>query len=142
MYLLPVEIAFYLLLRVTLLQGLALVVLFLSLPKSDLEFGEALLGEKDAEGNDGIAFLLDLGLEFPELAFREEKLAVMHGQVVVGRAETILGNMHVADPKLAIEEDTETVHEIDLAVADGFYFGAGQYHTRIVFVFDEILVIG
>jgi hypothetical protein len=39
-------------------------------------------------------------------------------------------------------ESTETVHEIHFSFPDGFYFCSDQYHPRIVFVFDEIVVIG
>src|SRR5258708_2610199 len=62
--------------------------------------------------------------------------------MVVRGAKAIFGDVHVTDPKLPLEENAEAVDKVDLAIADGFYFRSDQYHSRIVFVLDEIIVIG
>jgi hypothetical protein len=62
--------------------------------------------------------------------------------MVVGSAKAVFGDMHVPDPELALEEDAEAVHKIDLSIPDRFDLGTCQYHASIVFVFDGIVVIG
>ena len=98
MLLLPVQIAFYLLLGIALFDGFALIVLLLPFSETDLELGVALFIEEDAERDDSETFFLDLVLQLAELPFGQQEFAVVHRQVVVGGPEAIFGDMHVADP--------------------------------------------
>src|ERR1700722_15006223 len=65
----------------------------------------------------------------------------MNGQVVIGRTKAVFRNMHVPHPKLPLKKDTKTIHEVDLSIPDRLYLRSCQYHARIVFVFDEIIMI-
>src|ERR1700689_978664 len=49
--------------------------------------------------------------------------------------------MHVPHPKLPLKKNTETVHEVDFPVPDRLHLRPCQYHARIVFVLDEIIMI-
>ena len=137
-----VQVAFDLLIRIALFDGLAFGVLLFSSAETDLHFGEAFFAEKDTQGDDGIALFLHLVLQLTQLAFGEKEFPVVDGDMVVGGTEAIFGDMHVPDPEFPLEEDAEAIHEIDLAIADGFHLGAGQYHARIEFLFDEVIMIG
>ena len=66
----------------------------------------------------------------------------MDGDMVVGGAEAVFGNMHVANPEFPFNEEAETVYKTNFAFPDGFYFSSYQCHAGIVFVFDEIIVVG
>ena len=61
--------------------------------------------------------------------------------MIVGGAVRVFGYMQAFDPKLAFIEKAVGVIEAGAAVAQRLYLGAEQYHARIVFVFDEILVV-
>src|ERR1700743_3172872 len=61
--------------------------------------------------------------------------------MVVAGPKTVFGGMHIPNPQLPLVKDAETIHEIYLAVPYRLYLRSGQYHARIVFVFDEIIVI-
>jgi hypothetical protein len=63
-------------------------------------------------------------------------------QVIIGGPKTVFRNMQVADPKLSFMEKAKTVNKTHLAFPDRFHLCSCQYNARIVFVFDEIIVIG
>jgi hypothetical protein len=61
--------------------------------------------------------------------------------VIGGGSEAVLSDMQVADPKLILMKKTKTVFEIHFSLPDRFHFGAGQNEPRIVFFFDEIIMV-
>ena len=138
----PVQIAFYLLLGIALFDGFAFVKGFFPFSEADLEFGVAVFVEEDAKRDDGVALFLYLIFQFAQFPFGKQQFAVVYGEMIIGGAEAVFGDMHVPDPQFSLEEDAEAVDEVYFPVPDGFYFRPGQDHPCIKFVFDEIVVIG
>jgi hypothetical protein len=66
----------------------------------------------------------------------------VNGQVIIGRSKAVFSNMEVSDPQFGLKKNAKTVCKTQLAFPDGLYFRACQDHTRIVFFFDEIFMIG
>jgi hypothetical protein len=66
----------------------------------------------------------------------------VYGYMIVGSAKTVFCDMQVADPKLSFMKKAKAVNKAHPAFADRFHFRSCQYNARIVFVFDEIVVIG
>lgn len=131
-----------LLFSVAVFNGFPFVVYLFTLAEADLQFGVSLFGEEDAERDDGISFFFYFIFELAELAFGKQELAVVYGNMVVGGAKAIFCDMHVAHPQFAFEKDAKTIHEVDFPIPDGFHLRPDQYHTRIEFVLDEIIVVG
>ena len=94
----PVQVAFHLLLGVAFFDGFAFIVVLFSFAQADLQFGVAVLVKEDAEGDDRIAFVLQLIFEFAKLPFGEQQFPVVDGYVVIGGPEAIFCDMHVPDP--------------------------------------------
>jgi hypothetical protein len=66
----------------------------------------------------------------------------MDGNMVVGGPKTVFRNMQVSNPEFGFKKRTKTICKTNFSFPDGFDFGPDQYQTRIVFLFDEIFMIG
>ena len=91
---------------VAFLDGLALVVLFLTLGKGDKKLGVTVVGDEKFDGDDGEAGLLVLHEEMVQLAARQEKPAVTDGLMLPPGAPVVLGDVHAPDEKLVAHEKT------------------------------------
>jgi hypothetical protein len=140
-FLLPVQISFDLFLRIAFLDAFPLIVLLFTLAQTDLQLGIAIFIKENTQRDDRISLLLDLIFQLAQFPAGKQQLAVMDSKMVVGRAEPVFGNMHISYPQLSLEENAEAIHKIHLPVPDRLHLRSCQYHARIEFVFDEIIVI-
>ena len=88
--------------------------------------------------------LFEVALHFPccvPFFHGQQQFSIMNSQMVIGRAKPIFGDMQVLHPKFTLVENAKAICKTDFTLADGLYFGTGQNHPRIVFVFDEIIMI-
>ena len=105
--------------EVLLLDGLALVEFPLAAGQGDVELGVAVLGDEKAGGHDGQALLLDGALQFAELPFGEQQLAVAAGILAAERgAPPVFRDIHILHIEFPVHEMAPAVHQRGLARAD------------------------
>ena len=114
----------------TLLDGLALVVLALASRRGDDQFGKASLVDEQAQGHDGDTRLLSVTGDAADFLAVQQQFAVTVGRVVVVGAVAIFGDVHVLDPDFAVDDHTIGIGQAALALTDGFDFGTRQHDTR------------
>ena len=124
----PKELTHFRSIQVTLyilvFQAVAFVVGFLAAGQGYLHFRYALFVDKQSKGHYGGAAFLQFAAYFLQLRFVEQQLAVALLFVVVYVSVAVGGYQHVFHPQFAVLQYAETVGEVGLSVAYGFYFGA------------------
>ena len=113
----------------TLLDGLALVILPFTTTQSDNELGESPLIDKEAQGNDGNTRLLGVACDTTDLLAVKKQLAVaVSGMVVIGPV-AVFSNVHVLDPDLTIDDHAIGIGQAAFALTDGLDFGTSEHDT-------------
>ena len=124
-----------------LLNALALVVLALASRKSDDELCQSPLVDKQPQGHNRETGLHAVPGNAADFLAVEQQLAVAVRRVVVIRAKTVLGNIHVLGPNLIIDDHAVGVGEAHLSLTDGFYLGTGEHNARSIGL-DYLIVKG
>ena len=112
------------------LDGLALVELALASCRSNDQFGQTTFVDEETQRDNGDTRLLGVAGDATYFLAVEQQLAVaMCGVVVVGTV-TVLGNIHVLDPNLTIDDHAIGIGQAALALTDGLDFGAREHNAR------------
>ena len=112
-----------------LLDGLALVVLALTSRKRDDQLGQTPLVDEQAQGHDSDTGLLGVTGDAMDFLTIKEQFAVAMGGVIIVRAVAVLGNIHILDPDLAIDDHAISIGQATLALTDGFNLGSRKHNA-------------
>ncbi len=123
------------------LDGLALVELALTAGDGDDQLCQTALVDEQTQGDDGKTRLECVLGNAANLLAVEQELAVAMCRVVVVGAKAVLGNIHVLDPHLAIDDHAIGIGQTTLALADGFDLGTRQDNARSESL-DDLVIKG
>ena len=121
-------------------QRLTLVEFLLASGERDLRF-DAPVFEVQAQRHNRVPLRLRLAREFLDLMGVQQQLALALGRMVVPRAVEVFGDIGAFEPDLAsLVDRDERLGERGATFAQRFDFGSGQDQTRLIGVFDGIVV--
>ena len=112
------------------LDSLALVVLAFTAGSGDDQLGQASLVDEQAQGHDGDTGLLGVTGNASDFLTVEQQFAVTVCRVVVVRTVTVLCDIHVLDPNLAVDDHAIGVGQAALALTDGLDLGTREHNAR------------
>ncbi len=105
------------------LDALALVVLLLASSNGNNQLSQSAFVDEQAQWNNRIARLQIVLGNATDLLAVEQQLTVAVGRVIVIGAEAVLGNVHVLDPHLAIDDHAIGIGKTYLTLPDGLDLG-------------------
>ena len=115
---------------VTIANGGALVVFFLTAAEGDIEFGTSVVVDEQHERNDGVSGSERIVLQRTDFFLVEQEFTVAaRGVIVVGTAR-VFSNVHVLHPDFSIVDETKGIDQRGFTVTDAFDLCAGQYDAR------------
>lgn len=124
---------------VRLAQGLALIVIVLALAEGDLEFGQTILVDEHAQGDNGFTGILGSLGELAQLALVEQELAIAQDIMIGITAELILGDMHLLGVELGADELAIGVSQAGFGLADRFDLRAEKLYAGCVALQDLVI---
>ena len=128
-------------LGVTLSRGLSFVVKLFALAQAHLDLHPAAL-EVDAQGDQGIAVLLDLAEQAHDLALVHQQTAGAAGIHIEAVAVVVRGDVHLIEDELAVLDAAPGILQIQGTLTNGFDLRAHQFDAGLIFLFDEVFVPG
>ena len=121
--------------------GVPLVIELFALAQADLHLHPGAF-EIQAQGDEGVAVLLDLGEEPLDLPLVHEQAAGAAGFAVEDVALLIGADVHSVERHLPVLDGAEGILQIHVAHANGLHFRARQFDARLVAVLHKIVVKG
>jgi len=112
------------------LDTLALVKLLLTPRYGDYQFSKAAIVDEQTQGHNRETRLQVILSDATYFLAVEQQLAVTMGGVVIVGTVTVLGNIHVFNPHLAVDDHAIGIGQSALALTDGLDLGPGQDDTR------------
>jgi hypothetical protein len=110
--------------RIFFLQVLPFVVIFLSSSQSNFQFCFASIIDKYTNRNNCKSFFRRLSLEFDQLFFLKEQLAITDGFVVVTARHAVGRNVELPNEKFVIKKNTKSLGQGHLSFSDGLDLGS------------------
>ena len=121
--------------------GLPLVVELFALAQADLHLDPGAF-EVEAQGDQRVAVLLDLGEEAEDLPLVHQQAAGAAGFPVEDVALLIGAHVHAVEGHLPVLDGAEGILQVHVAHADGLHFRSRQFDARLVPVLHEVVVKG
>jgi hypothetical protein len=120
---------------------MSLVDIRLSPGKADLDLDAVAVAEIHAQGDEGVATLLDLAVYLVQLIFVQQQLPVPLGFVVGNVPARIGADVGIHEIKLGVPDLCEGVVQVRFAFPQGLDLRPGQRYARLVLLLYRKVVI-